>query len=136
MKLRQVAIPKHGCPINWCQADAFQASVIAHFQMAIRAPLLAEALHKLGGARAQFAAEFERFALAALARHRPSRSLLPNLEIYAALLLEACGIPRNAFTPTFATARIAGWLAHSMEQQRTGRMLRPATSYIGPAPRP
>ncbi len=99
-----------------------------------RALLLAEALRKLAGtsARAQFAAEFERLALAALARHRPGRQLRPNLEIYAALLLEACGIPRDAFTPTFATARVAGWLAHSMEQQQTGRMMRPTSRYIGP----
>lgn len=103
-----------------------------------RALLLAEALHKLGGVRAQFAAEFERFALAALARHRPGRSLRPNLEIYAALLLEACGIPRDAFTPTFATARVTGWLACSFHGAKADRSY--ATSdgqlhWSGAAPR-
>ncbi|MBR0872960.1 citrate synthase/methylcitrate synthase [Bradyrhizobium tropiciagri] len=100
-----------------------------------RAALLADAVRKLGGdnARLQFAAEFERLALAALARHRPDKPLRPNLEIYAALLLEACGIPRDAFTPTFATSRAVGWLAHAMEQKATGRMLRPTSRYVGPA---
>lgn len=98
-----------------------------------RATLLAEALDKLAGVRAQFAADFERLAVMALARHRPGKLLRPNLEIYAAPLLEACGVPRDAFVPTFAIARMVGWLAHSMEQKRTGRMLRPTSNYIGPA---
>jgi citrate synthase len=99
-----------------------------------RAALLAEALRKVGGSvRLQFATEFERLALAALARHRPDKTLRPNLEIYAALLLDACGIPPNAFTPTFATARGVGWLAHAMEQKATGRMLRPTSRYVGSA---
>jgi citrate synthase len=101
-----------------------------------RAALLADALRKIGtdNTRLQSAVEFERLAVAALERHRPGKTLRPNLEIYAALLLEACGIPANAFTPTFATARAVGWLAHSMEQQATGRMLRPRSGYVGPAP--
>lgn len=100
-----------------------------------RATLLADAVRKLGGdnARLQFALAFERKALAALARQRPDKTLRPNLEIYAALLLEACGIPRDAFTPTFATTRAIGWLAHALEQKATGRMLRPTSRYIGPA---
>ena len=100
-----------------------------------RADLLAQAVSKFGIAHARmaFVADFERRALAALARHRPGKTLRPNLEIYAAVLLDACGIPRDAFTPTFATARVAGWLAHAMEQQQTGRMIRPMSRYNGPA---
>jgi len=99
-----------------------------------RAAILADAVRKVanGYARLQFAADFERLALAALARHRPGKTLRPNLEIYAAILLDACGIPPNAFTPTFATARCIGWLAHAMEQKANGRMLRPTSRYVGP----
>jgi citrate synthase len=101
-----------------------------------RADLLAAALHRLGvdNARSRFAADFQRRAQAALTRHRPGRALRPNLELNAALLLDACGIPADAFTPTFAVARAIGWLAHAMEQQQTGRMIRPASRYTGPAP--
>lgn len=99
-----------------------------------RADVLGDALRELGvrSARIAFAADFERRALAAFARHRPGRPLRPNLELNAALLLDAVGFPRAAFTPVFAVARSAGWLAHAMEQQRTGRMIRPTAEYVGP----
>jgi citrate synthase len=31
-------------------------------------------------------------------------------------------------------ARCAGWLAHAMEQQSTGRLIRPSSAYVGPVP--
>ncbi len=81
-----------------------------------------------------FAAEVERSALAALARHKPGRSLQSNIEMNAALLLDAVGVPRDAFTQVFSIARCPGWLANAMEQQKAGRMIRPASNYIGPKP--
>jgi citrate synthase len=100
-----------------------------------RAALLAEALREIttDNERILFAADFEHRALKALARQRPGRGLRPNLELNAALLLDACGIPEEAFTPAFAIARVVGWLAHAMEQIRTGRMVRPKSRYVGPA---
>jgi citrate synthase len=47
----------------------------------------------------------------------------------------AVGLPRDAFTPVFAVARAAGWLAHAMEQQREGRLVRPSSAYVGPGPK-
>jgi citrate synthase len=44
------------------------------------------------------------------------------------------GIPREAFTPTFAVSRVAGWIAHVREQRTTGRLIRPASRYVGPPP--
>jgi citrate synthase len=99
-----------------------------------RATILAQALRRLGAntPRSRFAPLFEARALEALKRHRPGRNLQPNLELNAALLLDACGFPREAFTPVFAVARVAGWLAHAMEQQKSGRMIRPTSRYVGP----
>src|SRR4051794_39364886 len=91
------------------------------------------ALNKDAG-RLAFASEVETRALAALARHKPGRSLQSNIEMNAALLLDAVGVPRDAFTQVFAIARSAGWLANALEQQKTGRMIRPASNYIGPKP--
>ncbi len=106
-----------------------------------RALILREALDRLqsrlgpGAGRLAFAAEVERAVGAAFARLKPGRPpLQPNVEINAALLLDAVGLPRDAFTPVFAVARCAGWLAHAMEQQKTGRMVRPSSAYIGPRP--
>ena len=45
------------------------------------------------------------------------------------------GISRDAFTPVFAIARCGGWLAHAMEQQKTGRLIRPISAYTGRFPR-
>ncbi|HXY98781.1 MAG TPA: citrate synthase [Stellaceae bacterium] len=101
-----------------------------------RADALKAALQRLGpdAGRIAFAEEVERRALAALQRKKPDRPLETNVEFYTALLLEAVGLPREAFTPVFALARSAGWLAHALEQQKTGRLIRPAASYIGPRP--
>jgi citrate synthase len=85
--------------------------------------------------RLAFAAEVEHEVAAAFARVKPGRPpLQPNVEINAALLLDAVGLPRDAFTPVFAVARGAGWLAHAMEQQREARLVRPSSAYVGPRP--
>jgi len=49
-------------------------------------------------------------------------------------LLDAVGLPRDAFMPVFAAARAAGWLAHAMEQRKEGRLVRPSSAYVGPRP--
>jgi citrate synthase len=107
-----------------------------------RAALLRTALERLGqtlgpaAGRLAFAAEVERAVAAAFARLKPGRPpLQPNVEINAALLLDAVGLPRDAFTPVFAVARGAGWLAHAMEQRREGRLVRPSSAYVGPRPK-
>ena len=97
------------------------------------------ALQRSGASRALqgrlvFAEEVERIVLAVMASRRPERTLNTNVEFYAALLLEALGIPRAGFTPLFAASRAAGWAAHVREQERTGRMLRPTSRYVGPPP--
>ena len=101
-----------------------------------RADVLRAAVASLNNdaGRLAFASEVERKALAALARHKPGRSLQSNIEMNAALLLDAVGVPRDAFTQVFAIARSAGWLANALEQQKTGRMIRPASNYVGPKP--
>jgi citrate synthase len=101
-----------------------------------RADLLRAALRKLDpdSRRLQHLMDVERRAVAALQRRKPGRRVEANIEMDAALLLDAIGLPREAFTPVFAVARCAAWLAHAMEQQQTGRMIRPASTYIGPVP--
>jgi citrate synthase len=67
------------------------------------------------------------------ARH-PERALRANVEFYTAVILDGVGIDRAAFTPTFAIGRVLGWCAHVEEQRRNGRLIRPASRYVGPRP--
>ena len=48
--------------------------------------------------------------------------------------MHTCGIPREMFTPTFASSRTIGWAAHVIEQAADNRLIRPAARYIGPPP--
>jgi citrate synthase len=50
------------------------------------------------------------------------------------VLLEAVGLPRALFSATFAAGRVVGWCAHVAEQRATGRLIRPASRYVGPSP--
>jgi citrate synthase len=90
-----------------------------------------QAMGPLAG-RLAFADRLEKAVAIAIDRVKPGRTLPPNVEIMAALLLDAVGVPREAFTLVFAVGRSAGWLAHAMEQQKTGRMIRPTSAYVGP----
>ncbi|MGZ6134830.1 MAG: citrate synthase [Myxococcaceae bacterium] len=69
-----------------------------------------------------------------LRRRHPERALRVNVEFYTAVLLDAVGLPREAFSPLFACGRVSGWLAHIDEQRRTGRLIRPESRYVGPRP--
>jgi citrate synthase len=101
-----------------------------------RADVLKGAIQRLatGGTDLPFAGEVEAYIRAALLRKNPERPLDTNVEFFTAILLDALGIPRQAFTPIFAVARAAGWTAHAREQQRVGRLIRPSSAYIGPMP--
>ncbi|MET0137483.1 MAG: citrate/2-methylcitrate synthase, partial [Sphingobium sp.] len=72
----------------------------------IRAALMKREWLAIGGdrgARAN-AIAVEQAIVGELARLSPSRGLRANVEYYAALLVEAAGIPRAGFTPLFAAA--------------------------------
>jgi citrate synthase len=83
------------------------------------------------GARLALARSVEREAEALLAERQPDRQLRANVEFYTAVLLEAVGVPRSLFSPTFAAGRVAGWCAHYEEQRRRGRLMRPLSRYVG-----
>jgi citrate synthase len=86
--------------------------------------------------RLRLAEAVEAAALELLARKKPDRPLRTNLEFYTALLLEALGFPREAFTCVFAAGRAGGWIAHAREQTLNGRLIRPQSRYVGPTPQP
>jgi len=101
-----------------------------------RAVLLRETAVELGGDLAAFATGVEQRVVDVLAELKPGRALHANVELYAGVVLELCGVERVLFTPTFAVSRLVGWCAHVLEQAGEGKVVRPAARYVGPAPRP
>ena len=63
------------------------------------------------------------------------KKMYPNADFYSASAYHQCGIPTCLFTPIFVFARTAGWAAHVIEQQRTNKLIRPLSKYVGPPPR-
>jgi citrate synthase len=59
------------------------------------------------------------------------KGLMPNVDFYSATVYHAMGIPTDIFTPIFAVSRIAGWIAHSMEQYANNRIYRPRGKWQG-----
>ncbi len=60
------------------------------------------------------------------------KKLYPNVDFYSGIVFRAIGIPTDLYTPIFAMGRVAGWLAHWMEQLKTNRIYRPTQKYTGP----
>ncbi|MFF8915533.1 citrate synthase/methylcitrate synthase [Streptomyces sp. NPDC015032] len=90
-----------------------------------------------GGPLVDFAVEVERQVEAILAELKPGRELHTNVEFYAGVVMELCGLPREMFTPTFCAARVVGWSANILEQAADSKIIRPAARYVGtPPPQP
>ncbi|MBJ7596769.1 MAG: citrate synthase [Candidatus Dormibacteraeota bacterium] len=101
-----------------------------------RAVALRRVATEIGGPRVELARAVEQEALSALAELKPSRPLRTNVEFWTAMVLERCGIPREAFSLTFTSSRMADWTAHVIEQASHNRLIRPTADYTGPMPPP
>ncbi|MFD9392590.1 citrate synthase [Streptomyces sp. NPDC060000] len=97
-----------------------------------RSRMLREIARRFGGPRVEFAPEVERRVEAILAELKPGRELHTNVEFYAGVVMELCGLPREMFTPTFAAARVVGWSANILEQAEDSKIIRPIARYVGP----
>jgi len=59
------------------------------------------------------------------------KGIYANVDFYSGLVYRKLGIPTDLFTPIFAIARVAGWLAHWKEQLAENRIFRPTQIYTG-----
>lgn len=59
------------------------------------------------------------------------KGIYPNVDYYSGIVYDALGFPADLFTPIFAVARVAGWLAHWHEQLVNNRIYRPEQIYVG-----
>ncbi|TMC38018.1 MAG: citrate/2-methylcitrate synthase [Chloroflexi bacterium] len=100
-----------------------------------RAKILKEMCRQMNPRFYELATRVEEVALKILHEEHPERPQSVNVEFYSAGVLQAIGLPKEFFTPTFAVSRVAGWSAHVLEQAAHNRIIRPQSEYIGPEPR-
>lgn len=124
-------------PEAWIRAELAAGRRLMGFGHAVyrttdpRSALLRTVAEGFGGPRVAQALAFQGTAERLLAQHKPDRPLHANVEFYAAVVMEECGIPPEMFTPTFALARTVGWTAHVLEQARDRKIIRPSARYVG-----
>jgi len=99
-----------------------------------RSRLLKSVAERLGGDLVDFAKQVETTVVDVLAELKPGRELYANVEFYAGVVMDRCGLPREMFTPTFASSRVIGWCANILEQAADNRLIRPSARYVGPPP--
>ena len=81
--------------------------------------------------RYRFYSKFESIVKEAVLEHR-GKPICTNVDYYSGFAYTMLGIPEDLFTPLFAIARVAGWVAHNVENKMyDGKIMRPATKYIG-----
>ena len=74
---------------------------------------------QLGGPLVEFSQSVERTTVEVLAELKPGRQLYTNVEFYAGVVMHSCGIPREMFTPTFATGAPSGGARTSWNRRDT-----------------
>lgn len=128
-----------GAADSWARAKIIAGERIMGFGHPVyrtedpRSVMLRETARELGGELIDKAAQVEKIIAAVLAELKPDRKLYANVEYYAGVLMELCGIPRSMFTPTFACSRIVGWCANIVEQSQDSKIIRPIARYDGPS---
>lgn len=77
-------------------------------------------------------AKVEKLAPEVIGRKRKIyKGVASNVDFYSGLLYSMLNIPCELYTPLFATARIAGWSAHRLEELvNSGKIIRPAYKSI------
>jgi len=75
----------------------------------------------------ELAEEVERIGLELLGH----KKVYPNVDFYSGIVYDQMGMASDTFTPIFAMARVAGWLAHWLEQLKENKLYRPDQIYEG-----
>ena len=67
-------------------------------------------------------------------RIREATGAFANCDYALAVMCRSLNMPAGSETTLFAIARLAGWIAHAIEQLETHKLIRPRARYVGPAP--
>ena len=99
-----------------------------------RSIMLRDVARRLGGDQVVLAELVEARVAQLLDERKPDRHLRTNVEFYAGVVMDQCGVPAAMFTPTFASSRVIGWCANILEQAAANKIIRPSARYVGPPP--
>ncbi len=95
----------------------------------------AERLSREKGLEKEFALydRIERIAGECIAAKRHLvKPVCANVDFYSGFVYTMLGLPKELYTPLFATARISGWCAHRIEELvNSKKIIRPAYKYVG-----
>ncbi|MDQ0362317.1 citrate synthase [Breznakia pachnodae] len=103
-----------------------------------RSEILCDAAEKLAAEKGMqreydFYKRFEKVAKEMIYEYKGIRCS-SNVDFYSGFVYEMLNIPRDLYTLLFVCARSVGWLAHNIESQLySGKIVRPATKYVGEA---
>ena len=141
--------PRHGgasgrasAQLNMFKAEDREAQLRQNLELGMKLAGFGHLLYRNGDPRA-------RFLLGELAKNEewvdlavvvPTQVLAisgehANIDFALAVLCDVLNLPAHAAMSLFALGRTAGWIAHAMEQKRSGQFIRPRARYVGPAPR-
>jgi citrate synthase len=138
--------PRHGG--HFARVQAFlaearlggpSAAVATRLEQGVQIPGFGHPFYPDGDPRA--AALLARFEVPPGARDVAAAVLaqtggLPNVDFALCVMADVAGLPGDAPFGLFAAGRCAGWIAHALEQHRTGALIRPRARYVGPEPGP
>jgi citrate synthase len=99
------SVPGMGHPL-YPEGDVRSASLLARFDLPAEFVRLGDAGDRITGER-------------------------PNVDFALAAMAVAFDLPDDAPLTLFALARCVGWLAHGIEQARSGQAIRPRAQYVG-----
>ncbi|MGV9670695.1 citrate/2-methylcitrate synthase [Gordonia sp. NPDC003504] len=133
-------IAAHGDARTWAAEQVAAHRRIMGFGHAVyrtadpRSMMLRAIALGFGGPLVERAVAAEEAITEVLAQAHPEQPRYANVEFYAGVVMECCGVPRSMFTPTFAVSRMVGWCANILEQAQSRKIIRPAARYVGPSP--
>lgn len=125
-------------------SDSMQRYVLAHLQRGETLPAFGHPLYPHGDPRAALLLEKMAQVRPQPPEYRRVRELIdaaqeatgkaPSTDVALAALADVYDLGVEGGLILFAAGRVAGWLAHALEQQASGGLIRPRASYVGLPP--
>jgi citrate synthase len=100
-----------------------------------RAAFLQQAARQLGEYRGSTQAVDVVDALVDAMKPYARYGLHPNVDLYSGVIYRLLGLPDDLAGVMFLAGRVAGWIAHILEQRRNNVLIRPRLQYVGPTAR-